>query len=149
MPSEKSNVPPELQPYYRPTRGARLRRAGLLILPLLAAVVLIGALIGGGWWLAHRNQNKTASNSSQHSTETAQAPTEPTPAEPAPTTQQPAETPTPATQTPTSSTPTSTPASTSTLANTGPDAMGVLLAGAIGSIAAVAFHVRQRRVIRD
>ena len=62
------DVPPELQPYYgRPSLGVRLRRIGLFVLPVVAALALIVALIAGGMWLKHRadeSNHKVATNQS-------------------------------------------------------------------------------------
>lgn len=62
------DVPPELQPYYgRPSLAVRLRRIGLFVLPVVAALALIVALIAGGMWLKNRadeNSHKVATSQS-------------------------------------------------------------------------------------
>jgi hypothetical protein len=55
-------VPAELAPYYTPPARTRFRHAALLILPFLAVVVVLGALVAGGWWLTHRSHGGGAPN---------------------------------------------------------------------------------------
>ena len=73
-----ATVPPELKPYYDgPSLGSRLRRAVLLVLPIIAAAALIAALIFGGVWLKHRRDSEQASKSSQSAQQATQgAPSE-------------------------------------------------------------------------
>ena len=65
------NVPPELQPYYgRPSLGTRLRRIGLFVLPVVAALALVVALIAGGMWIKNRSdENKPKVATSQSTTQ--------------------------------------------------------------------------------
>jgi hypothetical protein len=93
-----AQVPPELQPYYgRPSLGTRLRRVGLFILPVLAALALIAALIAGGMWLKHRSDDSNhkvvaksptiqvpTTNNNQYQGNAQSQPTEPQPANTAP-----------------------------------------------------------------
>jgi len=150
MQSGDPRIIPELAPYYRTSRRAELRRAALLILPVLAVVVIVAGLVWGGWWLAHRSSMHPKSSIStgknqqaqvNGSPDTSQLPTylrpSPTPATTRPT---PKPAPIPATAEP----PTASP----TLINTGPEA-GILLLPIMSAILAAAFfELRQVRSVR-
>lgn len=168
------DVPPELQPYYgRPSLAMRLRRVGLFVLPVIAALALIAALIAGGMWLRHRSDqssNKVATNQS-----TSQKPTtnsnqnqgsnssqsqnqgnnQSQPAAPQPTNTSPnnsssannstSQQPSGNAQQPGTNSSGATPAN---IPNTGPDAGMYLLALVMASIATVTAYVRQLKTVR-
>src|SRR5258708_36245419 len=55
--STKPEVPPELRPYYDgASRGARLRHGLGRLAPLLIAIILSGAIIGGAVWWRGKHQ---------------------------------------------------------------------------------------------
>lgn len=68
--SNMTDVPPELQPYYRQeTAGARARRLALTVVPILVVLLLIGGAIWGLVWL---NRHKAPTPHPSSNSQTAQ-----------------------------------------------------------------------------
>jgi cytoskeletal protein RodZ len=113
---QNSTVPPELQPYYDGNNSGRGVVAWVVRLVLL--VIIIGLLVVGGIWLAHRGDDTTKTPAKKATTSQTKSPSKPKS-----TTSQPAETgrgsstaTNGSTSAPATSSPTSTSGTTSTTA---------------------------------
>lgn len=162
--SESSDVPPELRPYYgTPSMGTRLRRASLFVLPVLAAIVLIVALIAGGLWIRHRMEQDDSSVATSQSSQSQNQTQQPTTTDntqsdnssdsqsqsSAPSTDATSNSTSPSsgvTQTPDATSQTTTPASD--LTNTGPDDGVYVLAFAAAVTATALAYIRQLKLAR-
>lgn len=159
-----TDVPPELQPYYAPpARQGRWRRARLYILPLVALLLVVAAVIGGIFWLQHHSLNSLLGRStppaqtpatSQNEQQPAPTAPNPTPSGGSDTNQTPSSGPVPASPAlPGDQTapqvaqgaPAVSPAPSNAVPNTGPDGMTAVLAMCAAVCGAAALHLYQRR----
>lgn len=137
--STKSDVPPELQPYFDgKSFPARVRRVLSSAAPLIISLIIIAGIIAGGVWLL-RNRSANTKNEQQTTTQTQTtlrqgSPTQITPS------------PSPAGSTPESTT-TPTASAESAIPNTGPGEMAFITAALATVFGMAIYYIRQIRLL--